>query len=101
LVPSRSPSIGLFVRVADPEDLNIIFAIEALTNYRLRDEAGDSYLILPDDRISVLGTTPIMTAFTDLNPVGSCFSDGGRGVYYAANTIDTASPKHVSTEPGF
>jgi hypothetical protein len=90
LVPSRFPPIGLFDRVADPEDLDIIFAIEALTNDRLRDEAGDINLVLPDDRISGPGTTPIMAAFTHLNPEGSRFSDGSYGVYYAANTIDTA-----------
>ncbi len=90
LVPSRFPPVGLFDRVADPEDLDIVFAIEGLTNDRLRDEAGDINLVLPDDRISGPGTTPIMAAFTHLNPAGSRFSDGSYGVYYAANTVDTA-----------
>lgn len=31
-----------------------------------------------------------MAAFTHLNPEGSRFTDGSYGVYYAANTIDTA-----------
>jgi RES domain len=90
LIPSRFPPTGLFDRVANPEDLEIIFAIEALTNDRLRDEAGDITLVLPNDRISGPGTTPIMAAFTHLNPEGSRFTDGSYGVYYAANTIDTA-----------
>ena len=90
LIPSRFPPTGLFDRVADPGDLDIVYAIESLTNNRLRDEAGDITLVKPEDRISGPGTTPIMSAFTHLNPLGSRFSDGSYGVYYAAQTIDTA-----------
>lgn len=90
LVPSRFPPDGLFDRVASPADLEIVFAIEALTNDRLRDEAGDIHLVAPEDRISGPGTTPIMAAFTHINPDGSRFSDGSYGVYYAARDLDTA-----------
>ncbi|WP_054759163.1 RES family NAD+ phosphorylase [Methylomonas koyamae] len=90
LVPSRFPPTGLFDRVADPADLDVVFAIEALTNDRLRDEAGEIRLVAAEDRISGPGTTPIMAAFTHLNPEGSRFSDGSFGVYYAAKDIDTA-----------
>ncbi|ADE16060.1 RES domain protein [Nitrosococcus halophilus Nc 4] len=90
LVPSRFPPVGLFDRVAEPEDLEIVFKIEALTNDRLRDEAGDIALVPPEERVSGPGTTPIMAAFTHLNPEGSRFTDGTYGVYYAADTIDTA-----------
>src|SRR4051794_2233977 len=84
LVPSRFPPTGLFDRVADPADLDAVFAIEALTNDRLRDEAGDLRLLPAEERISGPGTTPIMAAFTHLNPEGSRFSDGSFGVYYCA-----------------
>jgi len=90
LVPSRFPPAGLFDRVADPADLEVVFAIEALTNDRLREEAGDIRLVAAEDRVTGPGTTPIMAAFTHLNPEGSRFSDGSYGVYYAANDIDTA-----------
>lgn len=90
LVPSRFPPEGLFDRVASAADLDIVFEIEALTNDRLRDEAGDIRLVAPEDRIAGPGTTPIMSAFTHLNPEGSRFSDGSFGVYYAARDIDTA-----------
>ena len=90
LVPSRFPPIGLFDRVAAPEDLQAVFAIEALTNDRLRDEAGEIELVAKEDRVSGPGTTPIMAAFTHLNPEGSRFSDGSYGVYYCAQTVDTA-----------
>ncbi len=90
LVPSCFPPVGLFDRVAYPEDLDIVFAIESLTNDRLRDEVGDITLVPPEDRVSGSGATPIMAAFTHLNPEGSRFSDGSYGVYYAANDINTA-----------
>jgi hypothetical protein len=90
LVASRYPAVGLFDAVADPADLDVVFAIEALGNPRLRQEAGALSLVPQAQRISGPGTTPIMSAFTHLNPEGSRFSDGTWGVYYAANDLDTA-----------
>ena len=90
LVPSRFPPVGLFDRVADAADLDVIFAIEALTNPRLRQEVGEISLIAPAERMSGPGSSAIMAAFTHLNPGGSRFSDGHRGVYYAARTLVTA-----------
>jgi len=90
LVASRYPPTGLFDAVADPADLDVVFEIEALANPRLRQEAGQLSLVPPEHRISGAGTTPIMSAFTHLNPEGSRFSDGTWGVYYAANDLDTA-----------
>ncbi len=90
LVSSRFPPVCLFDRVADPEDLEVVFWIEGLTNDRLRDEVGDISLVPAEDRISGEGTTPIMAAFTHLNLEGSRFTDGRYGVYYAAKEIDTA-----------
>jgi hypothetical protein len=90
LVPSRFPPVGLFDRVADPKDLDAIYALESLTNDRLREEAGDLALVPAADRIAGPGTAPIMAAFTHLNPEGSRFSDGTYGVYYCAQTLATA-----------
>ncbi len=90
LVPSRFPPVGLFDRVARAEDLDAIFALEALTNDRIRQEAGALSLVPPEERIAGPGTTPIMAAFTHLNPEGSRFSDGRFGVYYCARELDTA-----------
>lgn len=90
LVPSRFPPTGLYDRVADPADLDVVFAIENLTNPRVRDEAGNLRLVPEEDRISGPGTTPIMAAFTHLNPAGSRFSDGSWGVYYAGESLETA-----------
>ena len=89
IVSSRFPPIQLFERVTDPQDLEAIFAVDALTNPRLRDEVGDIRLVPPEGRVSGPGASVIMAAFTHLNPSGSRFSDGAYGVFYAAN--DTPS----------
>jgi hypothetical protein len=90
IVPSRFPPINLFETVADPADLEAVFQIEAMTNDRLREEAGDILLVAPEDRVSGPGSTPIMAAFTHLNPDGDRFTNGTYGVFYAGRTIETA-----------
>jgi hypothetical protein len=90
LIASRYPTVGLYDGIADPADLEVVFAIEALTNPRIRNELGQLQLVPPDERLSGAGSTPIMAAFTHLNPEGSRFSDGSYGVYYAAQDLDTA-----------
>ena len=90
LIASRYPTVSLYDDIADPADLEVVFAIEALTNPRIRDELGQIGLVPPAQRISGPGSTPIMAAFTHLNPEGSRFSDGSWGVYYAAQALDTA-----------
>jgi hypothetical protein len=89
-VPSRFPPVGLFDRVASPDDLEAVYALEAMTNDRLRDEAGELALVARDERVSGPGTTPIMAAFTHVNPEGSRFSNGSFGVYYCAQRLETA-----------
>ncbi len=90
IIPSRFPAVQLFEDVADPQDLEAVFEVEALTNDRLRDQVGELRLVQPEDRISGPGTSYIMAAFTHLNPLGSRFSDGTWGVYYAGIDLDTA-----------
>ena len=95
IVPSRFPPIGVYDRIADPADLDAVFAIEALTNPRLREEAGALKLVSKEHRISGPGSTPVMAAFTHLNPEGSRFSDGTWGVFYAAHSVATAVEETV------
>lgn len=90
VIPSRFPAIGLFDRVARPEDFDALYALEAMTNDRLRDEVGDISLVPPEERLFGPGSTCIMAAFTHLNPQGSRFSDGRYGVFYCARSRDTA-----------
>lgn len=51
---------------------------------------GQIGLVTPAERLTGEGATPIMAAFTHLNPEGSRFSDGSYGVYYAGRSLDTA-----------
>jgi len=92
LVPSHFPPINLFERVSEPADLDIIFAIEALTNDRLKDEVGDLALVPINERISGVGTTPVMAAFTHISPKNPTrFTENTQyGVYYGANNLETA-----------
>lgn len=90
IVPTRHPSIFLFDRIADPADFDALYALESLTNDRIRDEVGAIELVAPADRITGPGSGPIMAAFTHLNPDGSRFSDGRTGVFYAARDRATA-----------
>lgn len=69
--------------------------LEALTNARIRNEAGQLRLVAPEDRVSGAGTTPIMAAFTHINPTPTRFSDGSYGVYYAAHDRETAIAETV------
>ncbi len=90
VIPSRFPAVGLFERVARPEDFDALYALEAMTNDRLRDEVGEISLVPPEERLFGPGSTCIMAAFTHLNPQGSRFSDGSYGVFYCARKRDTA-----------
>jgi len=90
IVPSCYPPIDLFEEVADPDDLEAVFAVEALTNSRIRDQVGDLSLVPAGERVSGPGTSPIMAAFTHPNTAGSRFSPGTYGVYYAADDETTA-----------
>ena len=95
IVPSRFPPVGVFDRIAEPGDLEALYAIEAMTNPRLRDDIGELRLVPPERRISGPGTTPVMAAFTHLNPEGSRFSDGSWGVFYAGHSVATAVEETV------
>ncbi len=90
IVPTRHPSIYLFDRVADADDFDALYALEALTNERLRDESGQIERVPREQRRFGPGSGPIMAAFTHVNVAGSRFSDGSHGVFYAARDRDTA-----------
>ncbi len=90
LIASSFPTLTLLDHIADAKDLDAALAIESLTNPRLREELGELSLVPPEDRVSGPGASLIMAAFTHLNPLGSRFSDGSYGVYYAGESLDTA-----------
>ena len=90
IVPTRHPSVNLFDRVADAEDFEALYALEALTNERLRNELGQIERVPRDERQYGPGSGPIMAAFTHVNVTGSRFSDGRYGMFYAARERETA-----------
>lgn len=89
LVPSHFPPINLFEHLLDPSELETAYALEALTNPRLRDEAGDIRLVPPDERVVGPGSSVVMAAFTHIG-FPSRFTDGSYGVYYAGLSLDVA-----------
>ena len=91
IILSRYPPISLFERVSGPEDWEVLYAVESLTNPRLRYEVGDIRLVAPEDRVYGDGASWIMAAFTHPPVDGR----GGRfnrdfGIYYCAANESTA-----------
>jgi len=84
------PTIHLFERVANPADWDALYALESLTNPRIRNEAGELRLVPVADRVSGPNASIVMAPFTHLSPQGTRFTDGHYGAYYAAESIDTA-----------
>lgn len=90
IVPTRYPSIYLYDRVAGAADFDALYALESMTNDRLREQLGQLERVPPAERRYGPGSGPIMAAFTHVNPNGSRFSDGRYGVFYAARDRATA-----------
>ena len=91
VILSRYPQIDLFERVSSSEDWEVLFAVESLTNPRLRDEVGDIRLVAPEDRVYGDGASWIMAAFTHPPVDGR----GGRfnrdfGIYYCSTDESVA-----------
>lgn len=89
IVPSRYPPTVPFEALVDPEELDILFEIESMTNDRLRDEAGEISMVAVSERLTGPGASPVMAAFTHIGN-SSRFSDGSYGVYYAGLSTETA-----------
>ena len=96
VIAARYPPITLFERLtSDPAVWDALVALEQLTNPRVRNEVGEIALVPPDERVSGVGASYVMAAFTHINPKGSRFSDGSFGVYYAAAALQTAIAETV------
>lgn len=91
LVNSKFPPIAVFDDVANAEDFEALFALQALTNPRILSQEGRLEL-LPRSEIpfGIPGCSYAVAPFTHVNPEGSRFSDGSYGVLYLADTIETA-----------
>ncbi|WP_150642023.1 RES family NAD+ phosphorylase [Pseudomonas fluorescens] len=91
LVNSKFPPIALFDDVADADEFEDLYQIQALTNPRLQNETGRLELI-PRGEIpfGIPGCSYATAPFTHVNPAGSRFSDGSFGVLYLAGSMETA-----------
>ncbi|MGY2263012.1 RES family NAD+ phosphorylase [Pseudomonas sp. SDO55104_S430] len=91
LVNSKFPPIAMFDDVADADEFETLYEIQALTNPRLKNEVGQLELI-PRSEIpfGITGCSYATAPFTHVNPSGSRFSDGSFGVLYLADTMETA-----------
>jgi hypothetical protein len=90
LVASRYPTIGVFDRVAAPQDLPELFELEGWTNDRLSAELGLLHTIPPDEWVTGPMASVVMAAFCHPHPSGARFSSSDRGAWYAARDLDTA-----------
>ncbi len=91
LIASKYPPKSLFDDVANHEEFEILFAIQELTNPRIRNEVGNLNRVPAQERpYGIRGCNYALGPFVHLNPAGSRFSNGDYGVYYAAEDVATA-----------
>ncbi|KPA88529.1 RES family NAD+ phosphorylase [Pseudomonas fuscovaginae] len=91
LVNSKFPPIALFDDVANADEFDILYQVQALTNPRLQNEVGTINLIpLSEIPFGITGCSYATAPFTHVNPDGSRFGDGSFGMLYLADTMDTA-----------
>ncbi|EKF74810.1 hypothetical protein A11A3_06245 [Alcanivorax hongdengensis A-11-3] len=91
LVNGKYPPIHIFDDVADQADFEALYAVQALTNPRLQTLVGDLNRV-PEARRpwGIAGCNYALGPFVHVNPAGSRFSDGQFGVYYCADSMNTA-----------
>lgn len=91
LINSKYPPVSVFDDVADADEFDALFALQALTNPRLQAQAGNlSLLPRSDIPFGIAGCSYAVAPFTHVNQAGSRFSDGRFGVLYLADTVQTA-----------
>lgn len=100
IIPSVYPPINFFEDLVDPAEMEVLWEIEMLTNERLREEAGDIFLVSTEDRVCGPGASVVMAAFTHLSKQ-TRFSAGNYGVYYAGLSLETAIRETVYHRENF
>lgn len=88
VIPSKYPPIHLFEDLTkDPAEWDLLAELESALNPRVRQGSGEISIVSPELRVA---SAIVMAPFVHLNPMGSRFSDGSYGVYYAAEYLETA-----------
>lgn len=94
IIPSVFPPVSLFETLVSADELEVLYAIESMTNDRLQAEAGNLFLLPKEEWVTGPGASVVMAAFTHIGRA-SRFSAGGYGVYYAGRDVDTAITETV------
>lgn len=91
LVNAKFPPIELFDDVANTEEFDVLYALQAITNPRIQTEIGNlNLLALNEIPFGIRGCHYAAASFTHVNPEGSRFSDGSYGVMYIGDSSETA-----------
>jgi hypothetical protein len=91
LINSHYPPIDIFDDVADSSEFDALFALQELTNPRVRAEAGQlSMLERGEIPFGIRGCSYATAPFTHVNANGSRFSNGDFGILYIGDTEETA-----------
>lgn len=91
IIRSIYPPIDLFEDIADPADWEALASAEAKFNPRLRETIGTLQNVPPARRVSGAGASWVMGPFVHCSKMRpGRFTDGSFGIYYAANTTETA-----------
>jgi RES domain len=91
LVASRFPTVGVFDRIASPEDLQAVLELESWTNDRVNAEIGLLHAVAPQEWVTGRPmASVVMAAYCHPNPSGTRFAGLERGVWYSARRLETA-----------
>lgn len=94
ILPSVFPPVSLFETLVSADELEVLYAIESMTNDRLQAQAGNLHLVPKEEWVTGPGASIVMAAFTHIGRE-SRFSAGEYGVYYAGRDVDTAIAETV------
>lgn len=91
LINSAHPPIHLFEDIADRADWMLLGSAESKTNARVAKTIGNIDLVPLERRVGGLGSSYVMAPFThvSVDKLGR-FNDGTYGVFYAADSFETA-----------
>lgn len=101
LVPAGREPLEPLERMSDPGELETVLAFRSLTDPAARDLAGRLVRVPQEDRLHGEGSSDAMTPFLYFSSLGSRFSDGTFGVYYAARERETAIAETVFHQSRF
>jgi RES domain-containing protein len=91
LINSKHPAVGIFDRVATPDQAKAAMLIEQLTNPRTT-KVSERFAHIPAGELVLgkPGATFIMAAFIHTSEEGGRFNTEEMGAWYASFTVDTA-----------